>query len=420
MCLLSSGNWSNSTNAGVWNSNWNNNRTNANNNMGFRLDYCSNLKPQMRNVEQQGYAIRRYAKSVNHPFLVGEPKTRDLREIKMKRYGNLFQTAFSKENLYLAYLDARRGKRSRRACFEFERNLGSNLNMIYNQLQDGTYHPDPYVQFVVTEPKRRVIHAPTFKDVIVQHAIYRTIYHIFDRSFIDQSFACRVGYGTHKAAHCARQYMRKHSGDDYILKMDVRKFFYTINRDILRKLIEVKIKDSRFVDVMMMYAEMETPIGIPIGNLLSQIYALIYLNPLDHFVKRVLKIRHYVRYVDDFLLIGLSRDKCLDYRKTVIEFLQNNLGLTLSKSSIAKVRKGINFCGYRMWRTISVIRKYSLFKFHRMVQAQKPDSINSLLGHAKGTNSLTYMLKIIREAIKNGKAIQIPKNYHADYNPCAG
>lgn len=374
----------------------------------------------MRIVEQQGYVIRRYAKSVNHPFLVGQPKTRDLREIEMKRYGNLFETAFSKSNLYLAYLDARRGKRSRRACFEFEQNIGRNLEDIYTALQNGTYRPDPYVQFVVTEPKRRVIHAPTFKDVVVQHAIYRTIYHIYNRSFIDQSFACRVGYGTHKAATCARKYMRKHSGDEYILKMDVRKFFYTINRTVLRKLIETKIKDRRFVDVMMLYADIETPLGIPIGNLLSQIYALIYLNPMDHFIKRVLKIRHYVRYVDDFLLIGLTRDKCLDCRNTVILYLRRKLGLELSKSTIAKVRKGINFCGYRMWRTITVIRKYSLYKFRRMVQAQKQESINSLLGHAKATNSLTYMLKIIKEAITNGKAIQIPKNYERRYNalPC--
>ena len=337
----------------------------------------------------------------------------------MKRYGNLFETAFSKSNLYLAYLDARRGKRSRRACFEFEQNLGRNLEDIYTALQNGTYHPDPYVQFVVTEPKRRVIHAPTFKDVIIQHAIYRTIYHIFNRFFIDQSFACRVGYGTHKAAACARNYMRLHSGDEYILKMDVRKFFYTINRSVLRKLIEAKIKDQRFVDVMMMYADMETPLGIPIGNLLSQIYALIYLNPMDHFIKRVLKIRHYVRYVDDFLLIGLSRDKCLDYRNVVINYLRSELGLELSKSTIAKVRKGINFCGYRMWRTISVIRKYSLFKFKRMVTAGKQESINSLLGHAKATNSLNYMLKIIKEAISNGKTIQIPKNYQRSYHLCA-
>lgn len=334
----------------------------------------------------------------------------------MKRYGNLFETAFSRQNIYLAYLDARQGKRTRRACFEFEQHLGERLESIYDALNSGTYRPDPYVEFIVTEPKRRVIHAPSFKDVIVQHAIYRTIYSIFNRSFIDQSFACRIGYGTHKAAKCARRYMRKYSGDDYILKMDVRKFFYSINRSILRKLVEAKIKDQRFVDVMMLYADMETPLGIPIGNLLSQICALIYLNPMDHYIKRVLKIKHYVRYVDDFLLIGLSRDECLVHRKAIVDFLQQRLGLQLSKSTIAKIRKGVNFCGYRMWRTICVIRKYSLYKFKRMVMAEKQAAINSLLGHAKATNSLKYMLKIIKEAVSHGKAIQVPKNYHADYH----
>ncbi len=348
-------------------------------------------------------------------FLVGKPKTRGT-GTKMKRYGNLFEKAFSMENLYQAYLDARRGKRSRRACFEFERYLGENLQNIFNALHDGTYQPDPYFEFVIIDPKRRVIHAPTFRDVVVQHAIYRTIYDIFDSSFIDQSFACRIGYGTHKAAKYARKTMQQHAGNEYILKLDVRKFFYSIDRLILCKLIKRKIKDQRLVDVMMLYAEMETPQGIPIGNLLSQIYALIYLNPLDHFIKRILKIRHYVRYVDDFMLIGMTRDKCLSLRNTIIDFLHNMLGLALSKSTIAKVQKGVNFCGYRMWRTLIVIRKYSLYKFRRAAKAGKQESINSLLGHAKNTNSLFYMLKIIREEIANGKNIQIPENYRRHYN----
>lgn len=334
----------------------------------------------------------------------------------MKRYGNLFEKAFSMNNLYLAYLDARRGKRSRSACFEFDRQAGSNLNNLHAALHAGTYSPDPYHEFVVTEPKRRIIHAPSFRDVVVQHAIYRVIYDIFDRSFIDQSFACRIGYGTHKAAACARWAMKKHSGDEYVLKMDIRKFFYSIDRDELRRLIEKKIKDKRLVDVMMMFAQMETPRGIPIGNLLSQIYALIYLNPLDHFVKRILKIRHYVRYVDDFLLIGMPRGKCLDMRGKVIEFLRGKLALELSRSTIAKVRKGINFCGYRMWRSRIFIRKYSLCKFRRMVKSEKQESVNSLLGHARNTWSLFYMLKIIKERIENGINIQIPKNYRRCYD----
>jgi len=338
----------------------------------------------------------------------------------MKRYGNLFETAFSMDNLYRAYLDARKGKRTRRACFEFEKHLGANLYALYKALHDGTYKPDPYFRFVVYEPKRRIIHAPTFRDVVVQHAIYRTIYGIFNRSFISTSFACRVGYGTHKAARCTRLAMKRHNGEDYILKLDVRKFFYSIQRSILRKLIERKIKDKRFVDIMMMFAEMETPLGIPIGNLLSQIYALIYLNPLDHFIKRVLKIKDYVRYVDDFLSIGFPRAKCIELKKTIVEFLHSTLGLALSKCTIQKIRKGVNFCGYRIWRSLVFIRKYSLYKFRRMVRTGKQVSINSLLGHAKYTNSLPYMLNILKEEIKHGKNLQIPKNYRPIYHllPC--
>lgn len=334
----------------------------------------------------------------------------------MKRYGNLFHKTFSKENLHLAYLDARRGKRNRRATFEFERNLGTNLDNIYNAIHSGTFQPEPYYQFIIYEPKQRIIHAPTFRDVVVQHAIYRIIYEVFDRIFIDQSFACRIGYGTHRAAECSRKYMRRHSGEEYILKLDIRKFFYTINRTVLQNMIGSKIKDKKLINLMMMFANMETPTGIPIGNLLSQMFALIYLNPLDHFIKRVLKVKHYVRYVDDFLLIGLSRNHCFNLRKKIITFLKDTLGLELSKSTIARVRKGINFCGYRMWKTISVIRKYSLYKFVRSVKESKQKSINSLLGHARKTNSLIYMLKIIKEAKTNGKTIQIPKNYRSLYD----
>ena len=166
----------------------------------------------------------------------------------MKRYGNLFNKAFSVDNLYQAYIAARRGKRAKRACFEFEKSLGENIMALRESIHAGTYAPSDYFQFVVYEPKRRIIHAPAFKDVVVQHAIYRVIYDFFNKSFISTSFACRVGYGTHRAAQYTNAAMKKYSGEKYILKMDIRKFFYSINRDILKSLIEKKIKDTRFVD----------------------------------------------------------------------------------------------------------------------------------------------------------------------------
>jgi retron-type reverse transcriptase len=333
----------------------------------------------------------------------------------MKRKGYLFDQIFSEENLYLAYLDARKGKRKKRACFEFETNLGANLASLYGELQNNAYEPKPYFKFIIHEPKERTIYAPAFRDVVVQHAIYRIIYNVFNRTFISTSFACRIGYGTHRASDYTQKALRSYEKNLYTLKLDIRKFFYSINRDILRLFIERKIKDKRLVDVMMLFTKKEGLLGIPIGNLLSQIYALIYLNPLDHFIKRILKIKHYVRYVDDFILIGLTRDKCLECRVRIIEFLREKLQLELSRSTIQKIKRGVNFVGYRTWQNRRLIRKYSLYKFKRVVKKGKRDSIVSLLGHTKKTNSLLYMLQIIKES-PNDKDIQIPKSCRRIYN----
>lgn len=203
---------------------------------------------------------------------------------------------------------------------------------------------------MVHEPKPRLIYAPAFEDTVVQHAIYRTIYSIFDNTFINTSFACRKGYGTHAASNYLQRALRASAYGSYTLKLDVRKFFYSIDRDILKGLIERKIKDQRFVNMMMLFAEMDTEKGIPIGNLLSQIYALIYLNPVDHYAKRNIKSRWYMRYVDDMVFVGITRAQCLEYRERIVNFLQSNLSLVLSRSTIAQIRHGVNFVGYRTWR----------------------------------------------------------------------
>lgn len=333
-------------------------------------------------------------------FLVGCRTADDQESSTMKRVGNLFDAAFSRENIYQAYLDARRGKRKKAACFQFETRLGANLQALYDEIHSGSYQPLPYFRFVVYEPKERVIHGPAFRDIVVQHAIYRVIYPIFDRTFISTSFACRIGYGTHRASDYLQRALRQYSGDAYTLKLDIRKFFYSIDRAILRRLIERKIKDRRLIDVMILYARMEEPVGIPIGNLLSQLFALIYLNPLDHFIKRSLKVRHYVRYVDDFVLIGLSRQQCVECRAVIVEFLRDELHLKLSKSTIARVSRGVNFVGYRTWRSRRFIRKYSLYKFKRVLSRGNHAAVISLLGHASRTDSLRYMRRLVQENYK--------------------
>lgn len=344
---------------------------------------------------------------INRGLLFGREVPEDQKDIFVKRTGDLFHKAFSRENLYLAYLDARRGKRSRRACFDFEINLGTNLADLYQEIHSGNYRPQPYFKFMVYEPKPRLIYAPAFRDIVLQHAIYRVIYPIFDRCFIATSFACRKGYGTHRASDYTQRALRAYDGELYSLKLDVRKFFYSIDRQVLRGLIEKKVKDRRFVDVMMLFTITEEPLGIPIGNLLSQLYALIYLNPVDHFIKRELQVKHYVRYVDDMVLVGLSRDQALQCKDKIVAFLREQLRLDLSRSTLQKIRRGVNFVGYRTWRSKRFIRKYSLFKFKRKVRTGDQAAVVSLLGHARRTASLPYMLRLA------GKApdMALPKSY---------
>jgi len=315
----------------------------------------------------------------------------------MKRIGNLYTLASTPEALLHAFHMAARHKHSKRACFNFEKHLASNLDALHHELGDGSYAPRPYYTFVVHEPKKRTIYAPAFRDLVVQHAIYRVISPLFERIFIDQSFACRIGKGTHKAADYAQAALQASPHGSYTLKLDIRKFFYRIDRGILRMLIERKIKDARMVDLMMAFADHGEPIGIPIGNLLSQLYALIYLNPLDHFIKRELGIKRYCRYVDDFVLFGITHDYAVECQARIIEFIRDNLNLELSKSTIAPVSRGINFVGYRTWVSKRFIRRHSLYNYRAALRCGKTESAISILGHARHTHSLQHMLRYSRE-----------------------
>jgi retron-type reverse transcriptase len=333
----------------------------------------------------------------------------------MKRRGNLFGLAFTREALLAAYHDAAKSKRGKRACFNFERNLGTQLAALHEELHGGIYKPRPYFTFTVHKPKTRLIFAPAFRDCVVQHAIYRVISPIFERTFIDQSFACRVGYGTHKAADYAQEALQLSPEGRYTLQLDIRKFFYRIDRGILRDQIERKIKDTRFVELMMAFTEHDEPLGIPIGNLLSQLYALIYLNPLDHFVKRELKIKRYCRYVDDFVLFGITREQAVEYQQRIISFIGSTLNLELSRSTIARVRRGLNFVGFRAWASKRFIRRRSLYNHRQAVKRGALSSVVSIIGHAQKTHSQKYLINYVKRN-DHGLYRQLPKSYRSAHN----
>lgn len=313
----------------------------------------------------------------------------------MKRHGGLFDRITSRAELYRAYHDAKRDKRSTRSCREFELQLAGQVERLHQTLRDGTYRPKPYNVFWIHEPKLRQISAPAFRDRVVQHSIYNAVLPIFDRGFIDQSFACRKGRGTHMASDYLQAALQASDPDSYVLQMDVRRYYYRIDREILRRLIERKIKDRRVVDLMAAFAEGEGPLGVPIGNLLSQLYGLIYLNPMDHFIKRQLKARRYARYVDDFVLVGLSLAEARRHAGAIEAFLREQLGLELSRAEIYKVRRGVNFVGFRTWRSARFVRKHALYTFRRAAKRGALDSVIASLGHARRTASLQHMLDLL-------------------------
>jgi len=390
-CLVG-GNWNNSSIAGGFTLNLNNNRSNSNNNVGGR-DCIANPEISNDNTGNRGICCPAISEINQGAFLSSNVKNQST----SKRVGNLYNKTFTLENLHKAYLIARKGKRKKPHTYEFEINLGQNLADLHDELKDGTYKPKPYRQFEVYEPKKRVINAPHFRDLVVQHAIYKEIYEIFDKSFIDHAYACRKGKGTHKASRYTQKEMRKYSGELYYLKLDIKKYFYSIDRDILRGLFKKKIKDEKFVELMCEFAKMDGDTGIPIGNLLSQIYASIYMNETDHFVKRVLKVNSYVRYVDDFILIGLTLNEAKKHKDTLEKLIKERLNLELSHWTIAKIKRGINFVGYRTWKSKKFVRKHSMYKFKKAVKLKNRESITSLLEHAKNTATIPHYQNILKK-----------------------
>lgn len=329
-----------------------------------------------------------------------------------KRYSGIYNAAITMDSLYAAFLTARKGKRTCPAVYIFERRLPVELRQLHNELTNNIYKPKPYKEFIIYEPKERSIMAPAFRDVVVQHAFYALIYPIFDQSFIYDNYGCRIGKGNHAAADRAHKFLRSCDPEEYFLQLDIRKFYYNINRDILRKLLEKKIKETKTIELLMDFANTNKPLGVPIGNLLSQLYAQIYLNPLDHFIKRELKIKKYVRYVDDFLLFGYSKEECHELKSKIEIFLKTELNLELSKFIIAKTKRGINFVGFRAWHKTRIVRKHSLSNFTKALKKRKPESLVSIIGNAKHSSSYKKLVeKLILYSNENNWYPKLLKSY---------
>ena len=336
----------------------------------------------------------------------------------MIRHSDLYSNIISRDSLFNAYLAARKGKRAKNSCDKFERRLGHHIDDLHERLSNGLYEPKKPNSFYVHEPKKRLIEAPAFADLVVQHCVYRILMPIFDRTFSASSFACRVGYGTHLACDKLQDGLRATSRDGWIVKIDCKKYFYSIDRAILKSLLERKIKCVKTVNLAMLFCVRDEDLGIPIGNLLSQMYGLIYLNEADQYIKRVLKVKNYCRYVDDLVMFAESKAEADFLHDAVKMFLLEQLHLNISKSTVTHISKGINAFGFRTWRSSRFIRKRSLYVAARALKEGRHESFISCLGHAKYTNSKQHLLRMVQER-GDGRFSKIPKSLRIHYSPQA-
>lgn len=286
----------------------------------------------------------------------------------MKRYGNLWADVVDFQNLLAAAHQAQRGKRFRDNVLRFNYHLEDELIQLQAQLQTKTYQPGKYKTFNVQEPKPRLISAAPYRDRVVHHALCNVIMPIFERTFIQDSYANRVGFGTHRALQRFTQFTRSNR---YVLQCDIRKYFPSIDHEILKQIIRRKIKcpdtlwlidtiidSSNEQELVIDYFprdDLLTPLqrckGLHIGNLTSQFFANIYLNPFDHFVKQQLRVDCYLRYVDDFALFSDDRSVLADARPMLEAFLAT-LRLTIHpvKSQLFQTQVGPTFVGFRIFQ----------------------------------------------------------------------
>ena len=321
----------------------------------------------------------------------------------MKIYKDLFKKICSFQNLHLAYLKARRCKRYREEILRFSYNLERNLLNLRQELLSQTYWHGGYREFVVFEQKRRQIKAAPFRDRVVHHALCHVIEPIFDKGFIDDSYACRKNKGTHKAIKRLEGFIKSAESkskkeedktDLYCLQCDVSKYFANIDHKILLGLIKKKIADRKAFwlvqKILNSSYETKSGVGIPLGNLTSQLFANIYLNELDQFVKHQLKEKYYLRYMDDFLILSFDKKKLHKIKNEIEEFLQRRLRLELhpKKVNVFPINKSIDFLGYRIFSNYRLLRKSTIKRFIKRTKLYQKRLKKGLTSQEKFKNSL--------------------------------
>ena len=333
-----------------------------------------------------------------------------------------FEKIISVENLLLAWKEFMRGKRNKKDVQIFQLHFMNNILSLHQDLKNKTYTHGGYYAFNISDPKPRNIHKANVRDRLLHHAIYRILYLYFDSKFIYDSYSCRLEKGTHRAINRFRDFHRKVSKNStktcFVLKCDIRKFFANIDHEILKEILEKYIKDKDIIWLLLRVidsfdtkpnvansaiAENTTKHiyaiayickkGLPLGNLTSQLLVNIYMNEFDQFVKRELKVKYYIRYADDFVVLGRDKEYLEDTLVRMTEFLENKLKLQMhpDKVYVKTIASGVDFLGWVNFPKYRVLRTSTKRRMLKNIQSNpKPETIQSYLGMLKHGN--TYKL----------------------------
>ena len=349
----------------------------------------------------------------------------------------MFETLYSWDNLLDAYRKAAKGKRRSPPVAAFERRLEDHLLALQIELKEGSYRPGAYRHFFIHEPKRRLISAAPFRDRVVHHALCRLIEPIFERLFIPDSYANRLGKGTHRALDRAQFFSRRNR---FVLHLDIQQFFPSVDHSILADLLAGHVHDLRVLRLARLILEsgrsvphdaaapgyfpgddpfsIQRPRGLPIGNLTSQFWANVYMNPIDQYIKRTLQCSAYLRYVDDLLLFAHDIDRLWEWKSAIVRRLE---GLRLRihpKAQPHPVSEGFAYLGFvvyperrRLLRRNAVHYRRKLKRLVRQVERGEAEwtdlqaSIGGWINHVRFGNTVGLQKAVLDGLIMDVETI---------------
>lgn len=303
------------------------------------------------------------------------------------QFTHTYDSIISLNNLLLAWKDFVVGKKSRKDVQEFERNLMTNIISLHQDLVNKTYKHSQYEAFKISDPKSRDIHKAKVRDRLLHHAIYRMLYPFFDKTFIADSYSCRVNKGTHKAINRFRKFAyqasKNHTKTCWVLKCDIRKFFANIDHQVLKEILKKYITDK---DILWLLDKIIDSFekGLPLGNLTSQLWVNIYMNKFDQFMKHKIKARYYIRYADDFVILSKEKNELLLNLSYIKDYLENKLKLQMhpDKVFIKTLSSGVDFLGWVLFPDHRVVRSITKNRMFRGIKNKQGNlqTVQSYLG----------------------------------------